>query len=126
MAAVLAHVHYLPDTWHGQAHTNYVRAQFSNIFPYKMVYLLHELISPLVTPFILLFKLRPKAMDIVDFFGRFTVDVVGVGDVCSFAQMDIRNHGNAAWQPSEQRVVPTDINQFTQVTNFQNQSFSNS
>ena len=30
----------------------------------------------------------------MDFFRNFTVDVVGVGDVCSFAQMDVKRHGN--------------------------------
>ena len=37
------------------------------------------------------------AGSIVDFFRNFTVDIVGVGDVCSFAQMDVRKHGNPAW-----------------------------
>ena len=36
--------------------------------------------------------------EIVDFFRNFTVDVVGVGDVCSFAQMDVRKHGHPGWQ----------------------------
>ena len=30
----------------------------------------------------------------MDFFRNFTVDVVGVGDVCSFAQMDVRQSCN--------------------------------
>ena len=50
--------------------------------------------SALVTPFLLCFSVRYKALDIVDFFRNFTVEVVGVGDVCSFAQMDVRKHGN--------------------------------
>ena len=50
--------------------------------------------SALVTPFLLCFSIRYKALDIVDFFRNFTVEVVGVGDVCSFAQMDVRKHGN--------------------------------
>lgn len=58
------------------------------------VYLVEELLSPIITPFILCFCLRKKALEIVDFFRNFTVEVVGVGDVCSFAQMDIRKHGN--------------------------------
>lgn len=33
-------------------------------------------------------------MEIVDFFRNFTVDVVGVGDVCSFAQLDVRKRDN--------------------------------
>lgn len=59
-------------------------------------------------------------MDIVDFFRNFTVSVVGVGDVCSFAQMDIRKHGNPDWQltPStegEPDFKPTcETNQYTQ------------
>lgn len=119
MTAVLAHVHYLPESWRGQAHTHTVRSHFSQIFQYKAEYLVQELISPLVTPYVLCFHLRPKALDIVDFYRQFTVEVVGVGDVCSFAQMDIRKHGNPAWQPEgDTHVVPppnsTESNQYTQ------------
>lgn len=73
-----------------------------------------------MTPFVLLFSLRPRALDMVDFFRNFTVSVVGVGDVCSFAQMDIRKHGNPDWQltPStegEPDFKPTcETNQYTQ------------
>lgn len=55
---------------------------------------MEELLSPIVTPFILIFILRNKSLEIIDFFRNFTVEVVGVGDICSFAQMDIRRHGN--------------------------------
>jgi autophagy-related protein 9 len=58
------------------------------------VYIIEQLLSPIVTPFLLLFWLRPRSADIVDFFRNFTVDVVGVGDVCSFSQMDTQRHGN--------------------------------
>jgi len=57
-------------------------------------FLMEELLSPLITPFILCFRLRHKAADIIDFYHKFTVDVTGVGDVCSFAQMDVQKHGN--------------------------------
>lgn len=67
---------------------------------YVQVYLLQEMLSPVITPFILCFHLRSKSLDIVDFYRNFTVEVVGVGDVCSFAQMDVRRHGNPAWQTS--------------------------
>ena len=42
----------------------------------------------------LIFWLKPRASEIVDFFRNFTIDVVGVGDVCSFSQMDTQKHGN--------------------------------
>lgn len=37
MTAVLAHAHYFPDHWRGQAHTNRVRQEFSQLFQYKAV-----------------------------------------------------------------------------------------
>ncbi len=58
------------------------------------------MISPLITPFILILLLRPKALEIVDFLRHFTVEVVGVGDVCSFAQLDIHKHGQPQWRTS--------------------------
>lgn len=60
------------------------------------MFILEELLSPVVTPIILIFCLRRKSLEIIDFFRNFTVEVVGVGDTCSFAQMDIRQHGHPA------------------------------
>ena len=61
------------------------------------VYFVEQLLSPITTPFLLLFWLKPKSTEIVDFFRNFTIDVVGVGDVCSFSQMDTHKHGNPKW-----------------------------
>lgn len=77
-----------------------------------------ELLSPILTPYILCFKLRPEALNLVDFFRNFTVEVVGVGDVCSFAQMDVRKHGNPTWQASSYDMDSSDAvpkNSFVQV-----------
>ncbi|KAK3892909.1 hypothetical protein Pcinc_003249 [Petrolisthes cinctipes] len=113
MRRVLAEVHYLPDHWRDKAHTSRVRQEFSQLFQYRAVHMLEELVSPIVTPLILIFKLRFKALDVVDFFRNFTVEVVGVGDVCSFAQMDIRRHGSPTWQPDNllDDLSDTDISQ---------------
>ncbi|KAL6105451.1 atg9a [Pungitius sinensis] len=97
LRVILAHIHYMPDHWQGNAHRYETRDQFSQLFQYKAVFILEELISPVVTPIILIFCLRRKALEIIDFFRNFTVEVVGVGDTCSFAQMDIRQHGHPAW-----------------------------
>lgn len=101
MTAILAHVHYLPATWKNQAHTSMVRQEFGNFFQFKASYFINEILSPIVTPFQLLFVFRPKALEIVKFFRSFTVSVRGVGNVCSFAQMDVRKHGNPEWQLGE-------------------------
>ncbi|MBN3273927.1 ATG9A protein, partial [Polyodon spathula] len=97
LKVILAHIHYMPDHWQGNAHRYETRDEFSQLFQYKAVFILEELLSPLITPFILIFCLRRKALEIIDFFRNFTVEVVGAGDTCSFAQMDIRQHGHPAW-----------------------------
>uniref|UniRef100_A0ABK9N763 Autophagy-related protein 9 n=1 Tax=Glossina morsitans morsitans TaxID=37546 RepID=A0ABK9N763_GLOMM len=98
MTAILAHVHYLPSSWKNKSHTTLVQKEFGYFFQFKANYVLYEIFSPLITPFLLLFVFRPKALEIVKFFRSFTVFVRGVGNVCSFAQMDVRKYGNPEWQ----------------------------
>ncbi|XP_030051462.1 autophagy-related protein 9B [Microcaecilia unicolor] len=97
LQCVLAHIHYMPDHWQGNAHKSETRDEMAQLFQYKAVFILEELLSPIITPFILIFSLRHKSLEIIDFFRNFSVEVVGVGDICSFAQMDIRKHGNPQW-----------------------------
>ncbi|XP_073503406.1 autophagy-related protein 9A isoform X1 [Phyllobates terribilis] len=97
LKVILAHIHYMPDHWQRSAHRAETRGEFAQLFQYKAVFILEELLSPLLTPLVLIFRLRPKSLEIIDFFRNFTVEVVGVGDTCSFAQMDVRQHGNPAW-----------------------------
>lgn len=77
-------------TWSQKIDFNFIDLLFLQVF------ILEELLSPVITPFILIFCLRRKSLEIIDFFRNFTVDVVGVGDTCSFAQMDVRQHGHPA------------------------------
>ncbi len=55
---------------------------------------MEELLSAFVTPLILCFQFRRRSLQIIDFLRNFTVDVQGVGDVCSFAQLDVAKHGD--------------------------------
>ncbi|XP_048867140.1 autophagy-related protein 9B [Brienomyrus brachyistius] len=102
LQCVLAHIHYMPDHWKGNANKGETRDEMAQLFQYKAVFILEELLSPIVTPFILIFLLRHKSLEIIDFFRNFTVEVVGVGDICSFAQMDVRRHGNPQWMSEGQ------------------------
>ena len=90
-----------PTRGRGQAHTDRVRHEFSQLFQFKASFLVEELLSPLITPFVILFYLFPRIPHIVEFYYRFTVEVPGLGDVCSFALMDVGRHGDAKWQAEE-------------------------
>lgn len=120
MKNILCHAHYLKPEWRGFAHTSKVYVEFEDFFQLKAFYFLNEICSPFLTFFVLMFSLRPRALEIVDFFRNFTVSVVGVGDVCSFAQMEIRKHGNPDWQitNSAEEITPlVETNQYTQGEN---------
>ena len=97
MLEILTHIQYMPDKWKEQPHTATVQNQFSQLFQFKLAGLIDELLSPILTPFVLYFNLRPMAQDIVSFLHDFTIDVSGVGDVCSFAEMNVKRHGSPDW-----------------------------
>jgi len=63
------------------------------------VIFLEEVLSIIITPFVLWFSL-PKCSDhIIDFFREFTVHVDGVGYVCSFAVFDFKKGPGKVGQP---------------------------
>ncbi|XP_062956206.1 autophagy-related protein 9B isoform X2 [Cynocephalus volans] len=96
LQAALAHMHYLPEEPGPGGRTSAYR-QMAQLLQYRAVSLLEELLSPLLTPLFLIFWFRPRALEIIDFFHHFTVDVAGVGDICSFALMDVKRHGHPQW-----------------------------
>ncbi|XP_026730706.1 autophagy-related protein 9A, partial [Trichoplusia ni] len=110
---VLGHVHYLPAAWTRRAHTKDVAAHFQQLFQFRAVYIVFELLSPLLCPLVLL-SLRSRALDIVDFYRNFTVSVLGIGDVCSFAQLDIRRHGHPDWHTAGKAKASNGNTQYDQ------------
>uniref|UniRef100_A0A8C5LBN8 Autophagy-related protein 9 n=1 Tax=Jaculus jaculus TaxID=51337 RepID=A0A8C5LBN8_JACJA len=96
LQSALAHMHYLPEE-PGVGSRASAYWQMAQLLPYRAVSLLEELLSPLLTPLFLLFWFHPRALEIIDFFHHFTVDVAGVGDICSFALMDVKRHGHPQW-----------------------------
>lgn len=71
-----------------------MRAQFCQLFDYKISLFFQELLSVLFTPLVLCFSLPTCADQIIDFIREFTVHVDGLGYVCSFSQFDFERHGN--------------------------------
>ncbi|KIH64886.1 autophagy protein Apg9, partial [Ancylostoma duodenale] len=79
LAHVTSELHYVPSEWKGQAHTIQVRREFEQFFQ---------------------LKIRPNCRELVRFFHDNTVRVDGLGDVCSFALMDVARHGDGKWNGS--------------------------
>ncbi|KAH6766754.1 autophagy 9 [Perilla frutescens var. hirtella] len=94
MSLVVQHTHYMPKRWRGKENTETVRVEFETLFQYTGMMLLEEMASIFLTPMVLMFVVPKRVDDILKFIADFTVDVEGVGHVCSFSLFDFRNHGN--------------------------------
>jgi autophagy-related protein 9 len=93
---VVADTHYLPNEWRGAGlHSDNVFREFSNLFEYRLVLFVQELLSIILAPFVLAISLPPCAAGIVDFFREFTVHVDSVGYVCSFAVFNFNSFNDS-------------------------------
>ncbi|ODV58762.1 autophagy protein ATG9, partial [Ascoidea rubescens DSM 1968] len=91
--------HHLPKEWDHRFHTNEVKAEFSSLFEMKIVLLIKELTSIILTPFILMFALTKSTDKIIDFFREFSVHINGLGYICTFAMFDFDKEKNLATDP---------------------------
>ncbi|KAG2327640.1 hypothetical protein Bca4012_036648 [Brassica carinata] len=97
MTAVVQHTHYMPKRWRGKEHKDDVRLELETLFQYTGMMLLEEIASIFITPFLLMFVVPKRVDDILQFIRNFTVDIEGVGNVCSFSAFDFANHGNTKY-----------------------------
>lgn len=97
---VAEYTHYIPGHWRNKIHTEQVKNEFGELFQYKLVVLLNEIMGIILTPFVLWFSLPSSSYQIVDFFREFTIHVDGIGYVCSFAVFDFKRHGNPKYGSS--------------------------
>ncbi|KAJ7583030.1 putative transmembrane protein [Mycena floridula] len=94
MTEVILYTHYMPDEWKGQLHSKQVHKEFGELFQMKVLIFVEELLSVVLTPFVLWLSLPACAPAIIDFFREFSVHVEGRGYVCSFAEFNFERHGN--------------------------------
>ncbi|KAH9447897.1 hypothetical protein MJO28_011440 [Puccinia striiformis f. sp. tritici] len=89
MERIINLTHYLPNHWYGKLHGLEVFNDFGKLFQLKIIIFVNELMSILLTPFILWFNFDlDRSQKIIDFFREFTIHVDGIGYVCSFSVFD--------------------------------------
>lgn len=86
--------HYRPTRGKNQLHSNDVRVEFSSLYQMKVLIFLEEILSLIVAPFILWNNSGKRSEMIIDFFRDSTVQVDGLGHLCTFSVFDFRktNH----------------------------------
>lgn len=97
--AVVRFTHYMPSHWKGRLHSDEVRKEFAQLYQLKLLLFLQEVLSIIITPFVLWFSLPKCSERIVDFFREFTIHVDGLGYVCSFAVFEFEKGGNNPGRP---------------------------
>lgn len=80
--------HYLPSSWNGRLHTVEVKNEFCGFYSLKIILILNEILSSILTPFILWFKVLNSSGAIIDFFREYSIHVDGLGYVCYFAMFN--------------------------------------
>jgi autophagy-related protein 9 len=112
---VSTHLHYSPETWKLNPESASVREELKDLFPTKYVLFTREFLGLFLNPYILYFSLPKNAEELVEFFREFSVQVDGLGYVCSFALFDFERHGDMRLlEPTvdtnlvQRRLVPAD------------------
>ncbi|CAO2654229.1 Nn.00g109620.m01.CDS01 [Neocucurbitaria sp. VM-36] len=82
---VIYHTRYEPDSWQDRLHTDEVRAEFAKLYQPKILIFAEEILSMVITPFLLMFRLPQCSERIVDFFREFSIVVDGLGVTCSYS-----------------------------------------
>ncbi|CAR30093.1 autophagy protein ATG9 [Lachancea thermotolerans CBS 6340] len=93
---VVSYLHYKPKEWEGKYHTEDVKQDFCKLFNLRVILLLRELASLVMTPFILWFSLPKSSGKIVDFMREVSVYVDGLGYVCKYATFEVQGRHHDA------------------------------
>lgn len=91
---VSAHLHYSPESWKRHPESTSVRQELKELFPTRYQLFIREIIGLFLNPYILYYSLPKNAEELVEFFREFSVQVDGLGYVCSFALFDFERHGD--------------------------------
>ena len=86
--------HYCPARWNHQLHSNDVRVEFSSLYQMRILIFLEEIMSLIIAPFILWRNSGARSEMIIDFFRNSTVQVDGLGYLCTFSVFDFRKSKN--------------------------------
>lgn len=110
MRMVIEYTHYQPKSWNNSLHSEKVKAEFAAMYDLKIFIILRELLSILVTPFVLYFSLANDCERIVDFFRDYSVHVDGLGYVCVYATFDFERKNEPSKNKTHAKMLKSYLN----------------
>ena len=97
MREVVNYTHYMPDYWRDKCNTNEIYNIFKNLFNFKILIFINEILGIIITPFILIFYFPYLSLNIINFIRENTTDTQNIGYVCSFAEFNFERNGNPTY-----------------------------
>eukprot|EP00835_Amoeboradix_gromovi_P006567 NODE_800_length_4111_cov_0.200598.p1 type:complete len:572 gc:universal NODE_800_length_4111_cov_0.200598:3989-2274(-) len=86
---VIEYIQYCPSHWNSHIRTKQIFREFCKLFPLKLEVLMYEIISLLVTPFILWKTFHDKSEEIIEFLKEIAIDHQELGLICKYACFEI-------------------------------------
>ena len=87
-------IHYIPPQWEQDADKRYVFRAVLNLFEYRLVTLVKEILGVILAPYMLWSNLYHNAEEIVCFFKDCSTTQPGVGLMCEFAMLNLATNGD--------------------------------
>lgn len=91
---VAVHTHYMPLTWRNRGHTPQVFEEFCSKFKHPIVCFLEDVVSALMTPYVLWFYIAPRTKVIMETVCDKIEAHPSLGDVCGPATFSKRGIGS--------------------------------
>lgn len=88
MSKMAKYTHYYPKKWKDRCHKHAVLEEFQKLFKYKIFSVLLEMMSMIVMPFYMLFKLPHDIELVAKFIQRRTIFNDKIGHVCRYSNID--------------------------------------
>ncbi|KAL7559300.1 hypothetical protein ACA910_001383 [Epithemia clementina (nom. ined.)] len=98
LANVANHTHHYPDIWRGRGWDPKTHKAFSSMFKFKAQLFLQEVLSLILSPYILCVSLPRCAEAICEFVLSIKSEVPGVGEVCGYATFNFDVYGDESWE----------------------------
>ncbi|EGV62415.1 autophagy protein atg9 [Yamadazyma tenuis] len=84
--------HYLPKHWKGILHTQQVKNEYCELFKLRILIVINEVLSILLTPFLLWFNISNYSGAIIDFFRDYSIHIDGLGYICYFSMFNFEQN----------------------------------
>ncbi|KAI3385866.1 hypothetical protein SNEBB_006476 [Seison nebaliae] len=102
MKILLSQIHYMPNEWRQNPKSSTTRNELADMFQYTFVWLLEELLSPIMTPLALYYYVRPKSNEMLSFFSYYTKETKDIGDICDLGLFNTAKYSaNAVFKSND-------------------------